>query len=77
MLDRPPALKTLKGEDASWTSWSDIRVGMIVYIYATHNQKEYAAGPFIVTDSASREMRRKDSFRTFIHWPEEIYRLKG
>ena len=71
----PSNLKTLQGEDLVHRNWSDVKVGQIVYLYATHESKEYGYGPFRVLDVKARRLVRTDSRRDFIHCPEHLYRL--
>lgn len=71
----PSKLETVKGEKVHKVLWKNVRTGNIVYLYAFHEGKEYAAGPFRVLDPDKRILTRVDSKRSFFHVPEELYRL--
>ena len=68
-------MKTLKNEELRKVLWKNVKDGNIVYLYAEHEGKKYGCGPFQVVNVANRVLRRTDSMRTFIHYPEEVYCL--
>jgi len=71
-------IATLIGEELEPILWKNVNDGMIVYLYATHEGKEYdGCGPFRVINANKRTLTRCDSHRQFFHYPEELYRLTG
>lgn len=77
MKTLPRTLLTLNEETVEKYLWKNIREGDIVYLYTSHEGKEYACGPFRIISSQKRELARCDSMRSFIHFSEELYRLKS
>jgi len=69
-------MKALDGTELTKVLWKDIRDGDIVYLYATHQGKEYGIGPFRVVSKNRRALCRVDSKRNFLNYPEELYRIK-
>jgi len=70
------SVKTLQDEELRPVLWKNVREGNIVYLYAQHEGKKYGCGPFQVVEADKRILKRIDSCRPFIHYPEELYRLK-
>ena len=76
MGEYPTTLKSLKDEELTKVHWKDVKDGNIIYLFATHEGKSYGTGPFCVISAKERKLTRCDSNRWFMHYPEELYRLK-
>lgn len=76
MKEIPQELKSLRSENLERVLWKDIKVGNIVYLYATYEGKQYGCGPFQVISTKERCLRRMTYPVHFFHYPEELYRLK-
>jgi len=69
----PDTLSTQHAKTVRKVKWENTKKGDIRYLYASHDGKKYAIGPFRVIDDKKRILKRTDSSRWFFHIPEELY----